>query len=117
MSLSKAGGGRGDTRSGSKGDIMSLNWKKMKPVKLPKMRWITKPTTRTNQDPGATIMDRTSIWIKNDTTTMICNLTGRKDLQVKLRYMRNRQHMRREGSELMESRWDEKEVNSWSQDE
>jgi hypothetical protein len=29
-------------------------------------------------------MDRTSIRIKNDMTTMISNLTGRKELQVKL---------------------------------
>jgi hypothetical protein len=46
----------------------------MKPIKLPEMRWITKLMTRTNQGPGATIMDRTSIIIKNDTTTMINNL-------------------------------------------
>jgi hypothetical protein len=50
----------------------------------------TKPMTRTNQGLGATIMDRTSIRIKNDTTTMISNLAGRKELQVKLRHMRNR---------------------------
>jgi hypothetical protein len=51
----------------------------MKPIKLPETRWITKPMTRTNQGLGATIMDRTSIRIKNDTTTMISNLAGRKD--------------------------------------
>jgi hypothetical protein len=62
----------------------------MKPIKLPETRWITKPMTRTNQGLGATIMDRTSIRIKNDTTTMISNLAGRKELQVKLRHMRNR---------------------------
>jgi hypothetical protein len=49
--------------------------------------------TRTNQDPGATIMDRTSIRIKNDTTTTINNLGNEKELQVKLRKMKNRRHM------------------------
>jgi hypothetical protein len=61
----------------------------MKPVKLPETRWITKLTTRTNQGPCATIMDR-SIRIKNDTTTMISNLAGRKELQVKLRHVKPR---------------------------
>jgi hypothetical protein len=62
----------------------------MKPIKLLEMRWITKPTTRTSQGPSAMIMDRTSIRIKNDMTIMINNLADRKELQVKLRHMRNR---------------------------
>jgi hypothetical protein len=65
-------------------------------MKLLEMRWITEPTTRTNQGPSATIMDRTSIRIKNDMTTMISNLTDRKELQVKLRYMRNKRYMKLE---------------------
>jgi hypothetical protein len=74
--------------------VRSRNRRKMKPIKLPEMRWIPKPTTRTNQGPNAMIMDRTSIKIKNDTTTMISDLAGRKELQVKLRHMRNRWHMK-----------------------
>jgi hypothetical protein len=67
---------------------------KMKSVKLPETRWITKPTTKTIQGPSAMIMDKMSIRIKNDTTTMISNLVGRKELQVKLRNMRNRWHVK-----------------------
>jgi hypothetical protein len=74
--------------------MRSINWRKMKPIKLPETRWITKLTIRTNQSPGATIMDRTSIRIKNDTITMISNLDDRKELQVKLGHMRNRWHMK-----------------------
>jgi ribosomal protein S24E len=36
------------------------------------------------------IMNRTRIKIKNDTITMINNLANRKELQVKLRYMRKK---------------------------
>jgi hypothetical protein len=46
----------------------------MKSVKLLEMRWIMKSATRTNWGPGVTIMGRTSIKIKNNTTTMISNL-------------------------------------------
>jgi hypothetical protein len=67
---------------------------KMKSVKLPETRWITKPTTKTIQGPSAMIMDKMSIRIKNDTTTMISNLVGRKELQVKLRNMRNRWYVK-----------------------
>jgi hypothetical protein len=101
MPLSNASGGRGNTRSDSSSrsrTVGSRNWRKMKPVKLPETRWITKPTTRTNQGPGATIMDKTSIRIKNDMTTMISNLAGRKELQVKLRHIRNRWHMKLESA-------------------
>jgi hypothetical protein len=34
-----------------------------------------------------TILDRTSIRVKNDTTTMVGNLAGRKEMQMKLGYM------------------------------
>ena len=58
------------------------------------MRWITEPMASTNHSPGATILNRARVRIKNYTTTMISNLTGRKELQVKLRHMRNRWHMK-----------------------
>jgi hypothetical protein len=48
MPLRKADGGRGDTRSGINSMSQasrSGNYMKMKPVKLPKTRWITKLTT------------------------------------------------------------------------
>jgi hypothetical protein len=99
MPLSKTGGGKGNTKSGINSRsraARSGNWRKMEPVKLPETTWITKPMTRTNQGPGATIMDRTSIRIKNDTTTMISNLARRKELQVMLRYKRNIRHMKLE---------------------
>jgi hypothetical protein len=54
------------------------------------MRRITEPAARTNQSPGAMIINRTKVTVKNDMTTMISNLAGRKKLQVKLRNMRNR---------------------------
>jgi hypothetical protein len=41
---------------------------------------------------GATILNRTKVIIKNDTTTIISNLDSREKLQVKLRYMINRRH-------------------------
>jgi hypothetical protein len=66
----------------------------MQSVKLPKTRRITEPTARTNQSPGAMILNRTKIRIKNDTTIMISNLASREKLQVKLRYMRIRRHMK-----------------------
>jgi hypothetical protein len=53
-----------------------------------------KPTARNNQSPGATILNRTKVRIKNDTTIMISNLASREKLQVKLRYMRNGRHMK-----------------------
>jgi hypothetical protein len=53
-------------------------------------RWIMKPVARTSQGPHVTILNRTSIRIKNGTTIMTSNLVDRKELQVKLRYMRNR---------------------------
>jgi hypothetical protein len=40
------------------------------------------------------IMNRTRIKIKNGTITMINNLANTKELQVKLRYMRKRRHMK-----------------------
>jgi hypothetical protein len=97
MPLSKAGGGRDDKRSiissGSR-LVRSRSWRKVEPVKLLKTRRITEPTARTNQSHGVTILNRTKFRIKNDTTTMISNLAGREKLQVKLRYMRNRWHMK-----------------------
>jgi hypothetical protein len=66
----------------------------MEPVKLTEMRWITEPMARTNQGPSATIMNRTRIRIKNDTTTIISNLVDNKKLQLKLRYMRNRRDIK-----------------------
>jgi hypothetical protein len=54
------------------------------------LRWITKSVARTSQGSHVMILNRTNIRIKNDTTTMISNLVGRKEMQVKLRYMRNR---------------------------
>jgi hypothetical protein len=58
------------------------------------MRRITEPTSKTNQVLGATILSRTKVRIYNDTITMISNLADRKKLQVKPRYIRNRQHMK-----------------------
>jgi hypothetical protein len=58
------------------------------------MRWIMKLMTRTNRGLGAMIIDKTSIIIKNDTTTMISNLASRKEVQVKLRHMRNRRRVK-----------------------
>jgi hypothetical protein len=97
MPLSKAGRG-GDNKwssinSGSQ-LAQSGSRRKMQPIKLPKTRRITEPTARTNQSSGATILNRTKVRIKNDTTTMISNLASREKLQVKLRYMRNRRHMK-----------------------
>jgi hypothetical protein len=92
----KASGGRDDKKSGISSRSRAVrgdNRRKMELVKLLETRWITEVTTRTNQGPDVTIMVRTSNRIKND-TTMISNLTNRKELQVKLRYMRNKWHMK-----------------------
>jgi hypothetical protein len=45
------------------------------------MRWIKEPKVRTIQGPGAMIMDRTNIRIKNGAASQ-------------LRYMRNRRHIK-----------------------
>jgi hypothetical protein len=67
----------------------------MEPLELLEMRWNMKMVIRTNQGPGAMILDKTSIRIKNDTTTtMINNLADRKELQMKLGYMRDRGYMK-----------------------
>jgi hypothetical protein len=97
MPLSKAGRGGDNKRSGiNSGSRLarSGSWRMMQSVKLPKTRRITEPTARTNQSPGAMILNRTKIRIKNDTTIMISNLASREKLQVKLRYMRIRRHMK-----------------------
>jgi hypothetical protein len=66
----------------------------MQTIKLPETRRITEPTARTNQGLGTMILNRTKVKINNDMTTMISNLVGGKELQVKSRYMRNRRHMK-----------------------
>jgi hypothetical protein len=40
------------------------------------------------------ILNRTSIIINNDTTSMISNLADKKELQIKPRHMRNKCHMK-----------------------
>jgi hypothetical protein len=49
---------------------------------------------RTKKGPGVTILNKTKVRIKNDMTTMINYLAGRKKLQLKLRYMRTKHHMK-----------------------
>uniref|UniRef100_R7WDR5 Putative ATP-dependent RNA helicase DDX11 n=1 Tax=Aegilops tauschii TaxID=37682 RepID=R7WDR5_AEGTA len=52
----------------------------MKPVQLPKTLRITAARASPNQSVRATILDRTRVNVKDDTTTRISKLTGRKQI-------------------------------------
>jgi hypothetical protein len=67
-----------------------------KPVKLPEAIMVSGASTK--QSTGATILNKTGIKVESDATTRVDNLTTRKELHVKLRNMRNRRDMKREGT-------------------
>jgi hypothetical protein len=67
--------------------------RKTKPVKLPEA--IMASGASTKQSTGATILNRTGLKVESDATKRVDNLTTRKELHVKLRYMHNRRDMKR----------------------
>ena len=96
MPLLEGTSNRGDS-SGGTGDGGGSG-RNMKPVQLPKTLRITAARASPNQSVRATILDRTRVNIKDDTTTRISKLTGRKQIHGKSRNMSNiRNRIRRSG--------------------
>jgi hypothetical protein len=69
----------------------------MKPVKLPKTLRIMAARTSANQKTYAKILDTTRVRIKNNTTTMMSELTSRKKLHSQFRHITNTGNMKRRG--------------------
>jgi hypothetical protein len=54
-----------------------------KPVKFPKTLRVMAPSANPNQDLRVTILDKARIGVKDDTTTRIDKLSGRKQVHEK----------------------------------
>jgi len=87
MPLLKRAGDRGDDsrRTGRRGS----SGRNTKPVYIPKPLRITAARASSNQNLRATILNRTRIGVKNDATTRVSKLAGRKQVHGKTRNMRN----------------------------